>query len=115
VVEQLRNYVNFAKGAGGYRQEGVIYDYSFPKKSGELFTIEGTFDWEMPCTSGATLSIYDNKGKMLLCIFTDVLFSKGLHTYKYSITDPAFKSGETYWMRLTACNYRVKEIAITMD
>ncbi len=117
VVKALKEYVinvvNYKKSAE--REPGFIYDYSYPKLEGEMFTIEGDFDWEMNSPGYVSLYIYDNNGKQILVLFQDRSAGSGLQRYHYKITDAAFEAGELYWIRMKQSGRTIKELAIQMD
>lgn len=97
------------------RDPGFTYDYSYPTTDGNVFTIEGDFDFEMPYQTFVSLYVYNNNGDRVKIVFQDVAFSGGLQTYHYKLSDAVFESGETYWLRLKQNSKTVKEVAVTMD
>jgi hypothetical protein len=116
-VKALKEYVMAVanKRKPAERDPNIIYDYSYPTLEGEVFTIEGDFDWEMPTPGFVSLYIYDNNGKQVKVVFQDLSATSGLQSYHYKVSDATFQFGELYWIRMKQNNRTIKELAVKME
>ncbi|HOY32806.1 MAG TPA: hypothetical protein PKW80_13090 [Bacteroidales bacterium] len=114
-AKKLKDFVEFAiKRIKSDQIGGYIYDYSFPDKTSEGYKIAGEINWDMPYSGTVTLSVYDNKGKKMLDIFTGVPYNSGFQSYDYKLANTIFREGETYWLKVVSGGQWLKEVAITM-
>jgi len=114
-AKKLKKFVEFAIGKiKANKASGVIYDYSFPDKTNEGFKITGEINWTMPYSGTVTLSVYDNKGKKVVDIFTGVHYKSGFQSFNYELANTMFREGEMYWLKVASGGQWLKELAITM-
>ncbi len=114
-VKKLKKFVEFAiSKIKADKISGVIYDYSFPDKTNEGFKISGEINWTMPYSGTVTLSVYDNKGKKVIDIFTGVPYKSGFQSFNYELANTMFREGELYWLKVVSGGQWLKELAITM-
>ncbi|MDD4214135.1 MAG: hypothetical protein PHR81_04935 [Bacteroidales bacterium] len=115
-AKKLKDFVDFAlKKIKGGKMDGYIYDYPFPEKTAEGFKVSGEINWTMPYNANVSLAIYDNKGKKVADIFTNILYKSGFQSYEYEIANTFFREGELYWLRVEGCGQRLKELAVKME
>ncbi len=115
-AKKLKSFVEFAiKKVIINKDESYNYDYSYPEKNAKGYKISGEINWNMPYNGTVTLSIYDNKGKKILDVFTGVPYRPGFQSYSYELANDMFREGETYWLKIISAGQWLKEVAINMN
>jgi hypothetical protein len=115
-VKKLKDFVEYAiKNMKEEKSSDFIYDYSYPERNGNGFTLKGEINWEMPYSGLVSLTIYDNHNKKIKVIFDEKIYRSGFQAFKYNLENLSLNENELYWLRVDGCGKRLKEVAVKME